>query len=158
MNYQTNVHLTRPYFPQCYDESLEQKPFIIRTNIITASVFLVAVYAAYHFELGQFFVGSFSMITAFELYRPTFNKHMWLRKQFKSGIIDKKMDITINDDGFSAVTPVGNNSICWEDLFNISETERSVFLWPQKGQHIYLPKSSLTIEAIDFILSKKASV
>lgn len=156
MDHHVEIKLSKEYFLECYEESMSLKSIWVKPNYITAIVFLILSICTYYFSIGQALSVVLAMFSLFEFIRPSLSKSMWLKKQLSSKSYDKNMAIGITNENFSAKTPLSSNSMSWLGFIRIANTSRGILLWPQKGQHVYLPKSLLTQEAIDFVLSKGA--
>ena len=90
-------------------------------------------------------------IGGYEILNPFIKKPIWIRRQLKSKLANSDIEITFSEEGFESCAPNIKSSMKWEGVERIAETPKGIFIWPQKGVHMYVPRSAAGSDLIEFI-------
>jgi hypothetical protein len=154
MAFTTHYKLDKPYFYECFDESIpyskraQPKYFLLILLIILG---LLSIYALEDHYLGSFMLA----VAVLECIAFYYRRPWWVARQMLSRASGSQVTLTFDEDGIKSSNFYKNYQLQWSDISNIINTERGILLQTQKGMH-YISKQTLNSETIDFI-NKKAT-
>jgi hypothetical protein len=155
MEYTINLTLDRAYFSEAFSQSIRYANRWRKAERTIGTIFIL---------LGVAFLAWFESLVALpivlialgviELIFPILKKPWWVGRQMKSKVANGTVEIVLSESGIHTSGPYSKGEMTWEGVERILETPRGVFIWPQKGMHIYLPKSVVGNEAVRYVLSR----
>ncbi|WP_394191819.1 YcxB family protein [Pseudoalteromonas atlantica] len=154
MQFNTSYTLDKPYFYECFDESL---PYSTQAKpkygllILLISLGLISIYA-----LEQHYLGNFMIVAAIvECIAFYYRRPWWVTRQMLSRASGSKAKLTIDETGFSSENPHKSYQITWQQIDDVIFTPRGILLKNKKGMQ-YISKSILSDEAIAYIKKRAA--
>ncbi|BDF95091.1 YcxB family protein [Pseudoalteromonas sp. KAN5] len=149
MSFTTTYTLDKPYFYECFDESLpysaQAKPKYIFL-VLLVSLGLTAIYALEQHYLGNFLI----MAAVLECVAFYYRRPWWVTRQMLSRASGSEATLTIDDEGFKSVNPHKNYQLAWQDIDEVIYTSRGIILKSRRGMQ-YISNSVLNDEVIEFI-------
>lgn len=144
--------LDKPYFYECFDESLaysvQAKPkYPLLILLITLG--LVSFYILNNHYLGSFMI----MMAVVECVAFYYRRPWWVTRQMLSRASGSDVELTINDQGITASNPYKNYQLNWQQVDEVIETNNGLLLKNKRGMQ-YISKQILNDDVIAFI--KKA--
>jgi hypothetical protein len=155
MELSAKLTLDRAYFAEAFDQSIRYSNKRYRIERLVGVLFLAfgVVWAVWsNGKLASPF--AFLLVGLYALISPFIKKLWWIHRQVKSKAGNWEVALTFTDAGISTSGPYSSGRIEWEGVERILETPKGVLVWPQKGIHIYLPKSTVASDVIEFVVSK----
>ena len=158
MEYSVNLTLDRAYFSEAFDQSIRYASKWRKAERIIGTIFL-AFGIVFLFVVKEQSVLPVVLILfgLYELFSPLIKKPLWVGRQLKAKAADSNVQIVLSDSGITTSGIYSKSEITWEGVERILQTPKGVFVWPQKGMHIYLPKAVAGEDVIGFLLEKKSS-
>ncbi|CAM3926532.1 MULTISPECIES: YcxB family protein [Pseudoalteromonas] len=149
MSFTTTYTLDKPYFYECFDESLpysaQAKPKYIFL-VLLVSLGLTAIYALEQHYLGNFLI----MAAVLECVAFYYRRPWWVTRQMLSRASGSEATLTIDDAGFKSVNPHKSYQLAWQDIDEVIYTSRGIILKSRRGMQ-YISNSVLNDEVIEFI-------
>lgn len=149
MSFTTTYTLDKPYFYECFDESLpysaQAKPKYIFL-VLLVSLGLTAIYALEQHYLGNFLI----MAAVLECVAFYYRRPWWVTRQMLSRASGLEATLTIDDEGFKSVNPHKSYQLAWQDIDEVIYTSRGIILKSRRGMQ-YISNSVLNDEVIEFI-------
>ncbi|MDQ9093130.1 YcxB family protein [Pseudoalteromonas haloplanktis] len=149
MSFTTTYTLDKPYFYECFDESLpysaQAKPKYIFL-VLLVSLGLTAIYALEQHYLGNFLI----MAAVLECVAFYYRRPWWVTRQMLSRASGSEATLTIDDEGFKSVNPHKSYQLAWQDIDEVIYTSRGIILKSRRGMQ-YISNSVLNDEVIEFI-------
>ena len=94
-------------------------------------------------------------VAAFEVCYQMFYRRRWIADRLSDKHAQQDVEIDFTDDAIVFRGPYGTGTYSWQGFDRVVLTQRGMFLWPQKGIHVYVPDSALTpLEAKQDIAKK----
>ncbi|MGO2012167.1 MAG: YcxB family protein [Pseudoalteromonas sp.] len=144
--------LDKPYFYECFDESLaystQAKPKYLLLVLLTI-LGLVSFYVLNRHYLGSFMI----MMAVLECVAFYYRRPWWVTRQMLSRASGSDVELVINDVGITASNPYKSYQLNWQQVDEVIETHQGLLLKNKRGMQ-YISKQILTDEVIFFI--KKA--
>jgi len=144
--------LNKPYFYECFDESLpyskraRPKYFLL---ILLVSLGIFAIYG-----LGDHYLGSFMiMLGVLECVSFYYRRPWWVARQMLSRASGSEVTLTFDEHGIKSENHYKNTQLAWQDISKTINTERGILLQSKKGMQ-YISKQILTNELLEFINKK----
>jgi hypothetical protein len=148
MNSTLIVVMDKAYFEESYDQSFLYRMRYRKYNPLVGSLFLLAsVFLFYRYvALGtdaSLYMGIIALL--YSAWTFTDNKRAkakWLREL--ALVIERQntLQITFSEAGIDSKTLFAESTIKWSAFAIVQETAKGIFLVPQKGISIYLPKTA----------------
>ena len=155
MDYKFTLELSRDYFIESFWQSTRHANKIRKIEYIISVVFILSGIALYIYANGETMLPLvFIAIGLFEYFSPYLKKYFWLKRQMGNKSADTTVEIHITDDAILTKGVYSEGCMRWEGMNRVLETPKGIILWPQKGIHIYIPKSKITPDVIKYVLSK----
>lgn len=144
MTLSTTYTLDKPYYYECFDESLpyssQAKPkYPLLILLITLG--LLAFYQLENHYLGSFMI----MLAVVECLSFYYKRPWWIARQMMSRASGSEVTIVFDDDGVKAENPHKSYQLSWQQISEIIETERGYILKAQRGMQ-YISKQALNDE------------
>ncbi len=155
MKHSFNFILDKEYFTEAFEQSVkyaskwQKVEWFLGTLFIIAG-FLLQVWSDWTLLSPIVLI----LIGLFELFSSSIKKVLWLRRQMKSKTANSRIEIEICDEGINSSGLYSNSEMLWQGIERILETPKGLFIWPQKGIHIYLPKKLIPDDVMQFILNQ----
>ena len=149
MAFSTTYTLDKPYFYECFDESLphsaQAKPkyFFL---VLLVSLGLIAIYGLEKHYLGNFLI----MAAVLECVAFYYRRPWWVTRQMLSRASGSEATLTIDKDGFKSVNPHKSYQLTWQDINEVIFTPRGIILKSRHGMQ-YISNSVLNDEIIEYI-------
>lgn len=154
MQFNTSYTLDKPYFYECFDESLpyskQAKPKYVFL-IFLISLGLIAIYGMDKHYLGNFMI----MAAVLECIAFYYRRPWWVTRQMLSRASGSKAHLTIDEQGFSSENPHKSYQIKWQKIDEIIFTQRGILLKSKQGMQ-YISNSVLSDDAINYIKKRAA--
>ena len=147
-----NFVANKEYFSEMFSQSMRYTNKWRKFERILGPIFLVlGIYLAIKSN-GKYMAPNVLIgIGVYEILSPFIKKPIWMRRQLKSKIANSNIEINFTENGFESSAPNIQSSMKWKGVERIAETPKGIFIWPQKGAHMYIPKSITSGHVIDFI-------
>ncbi|KAA1152240.1 MULTISPECIES: YcxB family protein [Pseudoalteromonas] len=150
----TTYTLDRPYFYECFDESLpyskRAQPKYFLLMLLTA-LGLFGIYGLNDHYLGSFLI----MLAILECVAFYYRRPWWVTRQMLSRASGSEVTLTFDDEGIKSVNHYKNYQLVWQDINEVIDTERGLLLKNKRGMQ-YISKQILSPEIINYI-NKKAT-
>ncbi len=150
-SYSTTYILDKTHFNECFDESVKidnsLKPY---TKAIGFFFIGVALLLTNTNAYASWFLVGLGVVEALNV---KFNKTWWLWRQMMSKAAGNEVSLTVNEQGVITHSLYVNSKISWDDTSEIEATKQG-FLIKHSGGTSYLSRSTLSSEAIAFIIEK----
>ena len=159
MNNETTVtlKLDKEYFTEAFEQSIKYASKWRKAEWVIGTLFIIGGILLLVWSSGN--TASpivLILIGIFEIFSPIIKKFWWVGRQMKSKIANSEVKMTFSDTGFHSSSLYSKGEFSWDGLERTLETPKGFFIWPQKGIHIYLPKSLVSSDLIQFIINKSA--
>lgn len=155
MEHTINLTLDKEYFSEAFSQSIRYANKWRKAERIIGALFIILGAGLLVWSEGKMASPiALVIIGLFELFSPYIKKKWWVGRQMKSKVANANVEIVLSDSGIDSTGPYSKGMIAWEGVERIFETPKGVFLWPQKGMHIYLPKSVVGNDVVQYVLSK----
>ena len=146
MTLTTTYTLDKPYYYECFDESLpyssQAKPkYPLLALLITLG--LLAFYQLENHYLGSFMI----MLAVVECLSFYYKRPWWVARQMMSRASGSEVTFVFDDEGVKAENPYKHYQLTWQQITDIIETERGYILKASRGMQ-YLSKKALNEEII----------
>ena len=154
MSFSTTYTLDKPYFYECFDESLpyskraQPKYFLL---VLLVSLGLFSIYGLADHYLGTFLI----MVAVLECVAFYYRRAWWVTRQMFSRASGSEVTLTFDDEGIKSANHYKSYQLAWQDIAEVIETPRGVLI-KNKNSLQYISKQILTDEMLDFI-NKKAT-
>lgn len=156
MDFEISLEPSMDYFEESYSEIIKSK-WLKRFEPLFAIAMILGSIGLWYFDrtgvLGLFPI-LLGALGFFELVKVYHTRRKWLRDRAQSGVIGQEIRMRFTEDQIIHNGPFSNGDIKWIAIKSITETKKGVLVRPDTGVVLYLPKSMLSREQIDFILSK----
>ena len=96
------------------------------------------------------------LIGLYEVAGLYIKKFWWVNRQMKSKVANKEVVIKLTEEGIESSGPYSEAKMSWNGIERIVESDKGFLIWPQKGIHIYLPKSTVDSKSIEILRKKIA--
>ncbi|MGS0534892.1 YcxB family protein [Pseudoalteromonas sp. SaAl2] len=154
MQFTTSYTLDKPYFYECFDESL---PYSAQAKpkyaflVLLISLGLISIYALEQHYLGNFMI----MAAVLECVAFYYRRPWWVTRQMFSRASGSKAKLIIDEQGFTSENPHKSYQIKWQQIDEVIFTPRGILLKSKQGMQ-YISNSVLSDEAINYIQKRAA--
>ena len=149
MSFSTTYTLDKPYFYECFDESLpysaQAKPKYVFL-VLLVSLGLTAIYWLEKHYLGNFLI----MAAVLECVAFYYRRPWWVTRQMLSRASGSEATLTIDESGFKSENPHKSYQLAWQDIDEVIFTVRGIILKSRRGMQ-YVSNSVLSDEIIESI-------
>lgn len=149
MLFTTSYTLDKPYFYECFDESLpysgQAKPKYAFLALLV-SLGLIAIYVMDKHYLGNFMI----MAAVLECVAFYYRRPWWVTRQMLSRASGSEATLTIDKEGFKSVNPYKSYQLEWQNIDEVIFTNQGIVLKSRKGMQ-YISNSVLTDDVIQYI-------
>ncbi|MFK3866182.1 YcxB family protein [Pseudoalteromonas rhizosphaerae] len=149
MSFSTTYTLDKPYFYECFDESL---PYSVQAKpkyvflVLLVSLGLTAIYWLEKHYLGNFLI----MAAVLECVAFYYRRPWWVTRQMLSRASGSEATLTIDESGFKSENPHKSYQLAWQDIDEVIFTVRGIILKSRRGMQ-YVSNSVLSDEIIEYI-------
>jgi len=100
-------------------------------------------------------------IGIYELLAAVIHKKQWIRDRLSTHSNDQNVEIHFSEETVRMTGPYSNSTCSWKLFVRCVPTPHGMFLYPEKGIHIYVPDSALSPpdakqEIVERIRNKRA--
>lgn len=155
MNHKFNIELTKEYFLESFEQSVKygskwrKIEYMISIFLIIFGVYL------YFYAKGETFLPILLIaLGLFELFSPYLKKIIWIKRQMSNKLANTNVEMVVTEQALLTKGKYSEGCMAWEGMERMLETPKGILLWPQKGIKIYIPKSKLPLDIINYISSK----
>jgi hypothetical protein len=135
--------LTEDYYREVYDQWYRhvcrwrkwQAPLAVTAALTVIPVWLVGLHII------SALVAAFAFT---EFVDSLAHRRRWLRERFKSIRLGESVSIRFLAEGIDITGPFSSATWAWKGINSCSVTSRGVFLRPDTGVSMYIPKSAVT--------------
>ncbi|TMO09078.1 YcxB family protein [Pseudoalteromonas sp. S558] len=148
----TTYTLDKPYFYECFDESLpyskraKPKYFLL---VLLVALGLFGIYGLNDHYLGSFLI----MLGVLECVAFYYRRPWWVTRQMLSRASGSEVTLTFDDDGIKSANHYKNYQLAWQDINTVIDTQQGILLQNKSGMQ-YISKQILSSEILDFISKK----
>ncbi|MGO2130865.1 MAG: YcxB family protein, partial [Pseudoalteromonas prydzensis] len=132
MSFSTTYTLDKPYFYECFDESLpysaQAKPKYVFL-VLLVSLGLTAIYWLEKHYLGNFLI----MAAVLECVAFYYRRPWWVTRQMLSRASGSEATLSIDKEGFKSVNPHKSYQLAWQDIDEVIFTPRGIILKSRRG-------------------------
>ncbi|WP_405602168.1 MULTISPECIES: YcxB family protein [unclassified Pseudoalteromonas] len=152
MAFTTTYTLDKPYFYECFDESLpyskraKPKYFLL---VLLVALGLFGIYGLNDHYLGSFLI----MLGVLECVAFYYRRPWWVTRQMLSRASGSEVTLTFDDDGIKSANHYKNYQLAWQDINTVIDTQQGILLQNKSGMQ-YISKQILSSEILDFISKK----
>ena len=155
--HQITFTLSKDYYSECFEQSIRYANRWRKYARIAAILFILLggfliLNSNHHNTLAYFLIA----IGIYETMSPIIKKPIWVRKHVKSKLFNTAIDVFIDDKGIETKGKHSEGQVSWQGIERFLETPKGVFIWPQKGVHMYFPKSTMNDDILQFLHEKCA--
>lgn len=98
----------------------------------------------------------FILVGIYEFIKPYYSKYKWLQERRKSLINGQKIIVHFTDELIKISGPFSSGEVKWTGIKEIKQTPNAVFLIPENGISIYLPKNDFeSVEDMNAVINSK---
>ncbi|ASM48944.1 hypothetical protein PESP_a0730 [Pseudoalteromonas espejiana DSM 9414] len=154
MSLTTTYKLDKPYYYECFDESLpyskgaKPKYFLL---LLLVCLGLFSIYAMDDHYLGTFLI----MVGVLECVAFYYRRPWWVTRQMFSRASGSQVTLEFTDEAISSSNHYKNHTLTWSEITAITKTPRGYLIHHKHGMQ-YISSSVLTDDMLDFI-NKKAT-
>ena len=154
MAFTTTYTLDKPYFYECFDESLpyskraKPKYFLL---ILLIALGLFGIYGLDDHYLGTFMI----MLAVLECVAFYYRRPWWVTRQMFSRASGSEVTLTFDDEGIKSSNHYKSYQLAWQDITEVVNTPNGLLIKNKSGMQ-YISKQILSPETLDFI-NKKAT-
>ena len=149
MLFTSTYTLDKPYFYECFDESLlyssQAKPKYALLLLLVC-LGLTAIYALDKYYLGNFLI----LMAVLECVAFYYRRPWWVTRQMLSRASGSEATLTIDESGFKSENPHKSYQLAWQDIDEVIFTSRGIILKSRRGMQ-YISNSVLSDEIIEYI-------
>lgn len=162
MNIKIEIKQNKEYFKEFYNETFSYRmkyrkwqPLVAVINLVVAGFFFWKTYPSNLVIVSLLFL----LFAIHEAYDYKSSRGKWMKSRLNSKVMGTTSNLIFTDEMIYHQGPYQKGEIKWEMFEKVEETPRGLFLCPQKGVSIYIPKASFENEAsYDLILKKFKSI
>tara|TARA_B110000211_G_C13712078_1_gene392175 strand:+ start:147 stop:614 length:468 start_codon:yes stop_codon:yes gene_type:complete len=154
MAFTTTYTLDKPYFYECFDESLpyskraKPKYFLL---VLLIALGLFGIYGLDDHYLGTFMI----MLAVLECVAFYYRRPWWVTRQMFSRASGSEVTLTFDDEGIKSSNHYKSYKLTWQDITEVVNTPNGLLIKNKSGMQ-YISKQILSSETLDFI-NKKAT-
>lgn len=155
MKHTVQLILDREYFSEMFSQSMRYANKWRKIERIIGPVFFIMGIILLVKTSGKTSAPMFLvLIGIYEIFSPLIKRPFWLGRLMKSKIANNNATFNFTEEGIETITKNTQSRMKWEGIERFLETPKGVLIWPQKGIHMYVPKSVVSDETILFIKEK----
>jgi hypothetical protein len=91
----------------------------------------------------------------FEIGYQIYYRHKWISDRMSNRATNEDVEIVFNEDEIVYRGPYGSGSSAWEGFQRAILTPNGIFIYPERGIHIYIPDSALSPKEAKLIIADK---
>ena len=145
MNAHATFTLNEAHFKQVYSDWLRYVSRWRRWSIwISSFLIIIGIVLGYVSTRGYVLPVTMIGLGIIEMLYGVVHKRTWIRDRLASHGQNEMVEIQFTDEGLKLSGP-DSESICkWSAFDRCISTPNGLFLWPEKGIHIYVPNSAIS--------------
>jgi len=152
MVFTTTYKLDKPYFYECFDQSLPYSKRAQPKYFLLALLVVLGLFGIY--GLGEHYLGTFLLMLALlECIAFYYRRPWWVTRQMLSRASGSEVTLTFDEDGIKSTNHYKNYQLAWHDINEVITTDCGLLLKSKSGMQ-YISKAILDEETIDFIHKK----
>ena len=159
MVFTTTYKLDKPYFYECFDQSLPYSKRAQPKYFLLALLVVLGLFGIY--GLGDHYLGTFLLMLALlECIAFYYRRPWWVTRQMLSKASNSEVTLTIDEQGVLSESFYHQGKILWQDITTINETNLGFVLHFKAGKSngkSYLSKSCLSSDAQQYIRAQNNS-
>ena len=141
MNTEIRLNTSKEYYQEFYSESLKRtkrkwEPLLATCLIVFGGV----LYLINTSENLKFIPVLFVFAGIYELLKFYYSKRKWLKDRLQNGIINKEVVLVFQDECIRYEGPFSKGDLKWQGIQKTALTDKGLFLIPENGFSIYIPK------------------
>lgn len=140
--------MTASYFEDAYDETVKYRLKYRKWDTLVTSIFVGVAFLLflYSVTIGASRIGAITgaSLLGYALYalrKSLTHKKKWIVDRLGQGLADQDTHIKFTEDQLEHSGPLSSGTIKWTAIQRIEVTPRAIFLIPNKGISIFLPKN-----------------
>ncbi|WP_024612199.1 MULTISPECIES: YcxB family protein [unclassified Pseudoalteromonas] len=152
MAFTTTYTLDKPYFYECFDESLpyskraKPKYFLL---VLLVALGLFGIYGLNDHYLGSFMI----MLGVLECVAFYYRRPWWVTRQMLSRASGSEVTLTFDEDGIKSANHYKSFQLTWQDISEVINTQQGIIIKNKSGMQ-YISKQILSPETLAFINKK----
>ena len=152
MAFTTTYTLDKPYFYECFDESLpyskraKPKYFLL---VLLVALGLFGIYGLEDHYLGSFMI----MLAVLECLAFYYRRPWWVTRQMLSRASGSEVTLTFDDNGIKSANHYKSYQLAWQDINEVMDTQQGIILRNKSGMQ-YISKKIISTETLAFINKK----
>ncbi|MDD5070898.1 MAG: YcxB family protein [Candidatus Omnitrophica bacterium] len=88
----------------------------------------------------------FIWVGALNLVMNQIYRYKWLQARLKNKSTNSEVEISFTEEGIETKGVFSAGRLSWQGIEKCVETSKGLFIYPQQGIHIYIPKKAVTPE------------
>ncbi|MEL0639835.1 YcxB family protein [Pseudoalteromonas aliena] len=152
MQFTTTYTLDKPYFYECFDESLpyskraKPKYFLL---VLLVALGLFGIYGLDDHYLGSFMI----MLAVLECVAFYYRRPWWVTRQMLSKASGSEVTLTFDEKGIKSANHYKNYQLEWQNISEVIDTQQGIIIKNKSGMQ-YISKQILSPETLAFINKK----
>ena len=152
MAFTTTYTLDKPYYYECFDESLpyskraKPKYFLL---VLLVALGLFGIYGLKDHYLGSFMI----MLAVLECLAFYYRRPWWVTRQMLSRASGSEVTLTFDDNGIKSANHYKSYQLAWQDINEVMDTQQGIILRNKSGMQ-YISKKIISTETLAFINKK----
>jgi len=152
MAFTTTYTLDKPYYYECFDESLpyskraKPKYFLL---VLLVALGLFGIYGLEDHYLGSFMI----MLAVLECLAFYYRRPWWVTRQMLSRASGSEVTLTFDDNGIKSANHYKSYQLAWQDINEVMDTQQGIILRNKSGMQ-YISKKIISTETLAFINKK----
>jgi hypothetical protein len=147
MKIEVELTLSQAYYQEVYQEWVISRSKYRRWQVhvgllLCCLALLFTLLSGARLKEFWFFPLFFIVAGACEIGSFYYSSRQWLRSRVDSRLLDQQVALTFEPHVIHHTGPFSQGELRWEGIQHIQETTKGLFLIPQNGVSIYLPKSA----------------
>ena len=142
------ISFDRNYFETFYSNWLDYRSRWRRYAIPFAIAFLIAAFAAAVLSPMPYSAMAFPFVfvAVFNMVDAATYKMRWIRKRLVSNAVDKTAELVFTDDDIRISSQNSEGTVKYAAFGSMNVTPNGIFLVPDSGVSIFVPRSSFLID------------
>ncbi|AIZ62686.1 hypothetical protein PK28_01525 [Hymenobacter sp. DG25B] len=147
MKIEVAIILSQAYYQEVYEEWLrfrsKGKRWQVQVGLVLFGVaFLLAMLCGPRLHALWFIPFCFVLAGIYEIGSFFYTRRQWLQNRNDSRLVNQLVTVTFEPQAITHTGPFAQGQLLWTGIREVKETARGVFLIPESGNSIYLPKTA----------------
>ena len=138
-----HIPVDRPYFEALYDDWLAHRSRWRRYALPYAAATTLAGAIGLAWPLFPLVAAILLVFGIYRIYEAVTHRRKWIAERLRDLPGDKTLDITFHPDHIATETPNSSGTLKFGALRDVIATPTGLFLCPQTGVSIYVPKAAI---------------